>query len=148
MAINQRRKGANFELELSELFRFTFGVELVRNLDQVRSGGSDLRVVNRDKSSFIYRDHLDRFSIEAKRYARVTRAQLNEFWHQACEQARDEMKLPMLVVRLDLQEPTFYLPLHVLGVYREFRSPNISEALAVDVVGLAAIIDQLTERQK
>ena len=150
MAVNQRRKGANFELELSELFKFAFGVVLVRNLDQVRSGGSDLKIVSRNKSGanrFMYWDYLNRFSIEAKRYSQVTRAKLNEFWLQACQQAEVEKKWPMFVVRLDFQEPTFYLPLKVLGVNRNFGT-TISEAIAVDVVGLVAIFDQMTESQK
>ena len=145
--INRKRKGANAEREISELFRWLFGCELVRNLDQPRSGGSDLVVVNVDRSSSHYVKILQGFSIEIKRYARVSRSQSKEFWLQAYNQAKNENRWPMLIIREDFRNPIFYIPLAYLGITAEI-TPTPCDCLLLDVVGLASLFDHYQETQR
>lgn len=147
MAINSRNKGANAEREVSELFLVTFGCQLARNLDQTRWGGSDLKIVNPDLGErYRYSRLLRQFSIEVKRYSHVTESDLAVFWNQACNQAKGDGLWPMLVVREDRKPPIFYLPLAFIGIGHESESASVHSCMAVTIVGLATIFDNLDSR--
>ena len=144
--INSRNKGAVAERKVSELFRVTFGCELVRNLDQARSGGSDLKIVNVDRGErYRYSRLLRQFSIEVKRYARVTETDISGFWNQACNQARRENGWPMLVVQEDRKPPLFYVPLAFIGIGSTRSIESAYSAMALTIVGLADLFDNLDE---
>jgi hypothetical protein len=95
--INSRAKGANGEREFCRLIFEHLGVELVRNLDQSRAGGHDLKSTGTDPVSTA----LDAFAIEVKRYAAITPAMLAGFWQQAERQAHRAARVPALAYRED-----------------------------------------------
>lgn len=97
MGIKSRRKGACGEREFINLLKDYLGDGIERNLEQVRSGGSD--VVG-----------LDGWAIEIKRAAKPT---LTQWWDQAERQA--DGKTPALAYRLDRQPWRVRVPLHVLN---------------------------------
>jgi Holliday junction resolvase len=78
-----RNKGATAERELAQLIYDELGIKLVRNLDQTRSGGSDLV-------------GLDGWSIEAKRHEILG---INKWWKQTADQAFFENNKPVLIYR-------------------------------------------------
>lgn len=90
--INSRAKGKSGERELigelKKLLPSEMTSELTRNLDQTRDGGHDIL-------------GLDGWALEVKRYAEVLPADLDRFWQQACEQARNNESRPALCFRQD-----------------------------------------------
>jgi len=86
-----RTKGATGERELRRLLEAELGVEVLRNLEQTRSGGHDLLGV-------------DGWAVECKRYRRVTRAMLAGWWQQAVDQADRAGLRPVLCYREDRGE--------------------------------------------
>lgn len=90
--INSRAKGKSGERELigelKKLLPSEMTSELTRNLDQTRDGGHDIL-------------GLDGWALEVKRYAEVLPADLERFWKQACEQARNNESRPALCFRQD-----------------------------------------------
>lgn len=91
--INSRAKGKAGERELigelKKLLPEELTSEMCRNLDQTRDGGHDIL-------------GLDGWALEVKRYSEVTPADLERFWNQAVEQARnDNSGAPALCYRQD-----------------------------------------------
>lgn len=90
--INSRAKGKAGERELigelKKLLPPEMTSELTRNLDQTRDGGHDIL-------------GLDGWALEVKRYAQVLPADLERFWEQTTEQARNNGALPALCYRQD-----------------------------------------------
>ena len=90
--INSRAKGKAGERELigelKKLLPSDMTSELTRNLDQTRDGGHDIL-------------GLDGWALEVKRYAEVLPADLERFWAQTTEQARNNGALPALCFRQD-----------------------------------------------
>jgi hypothetical protein len=90
--INSRAKGKSGERELigelKKLLPSEMTSELTRNLDQTRDGGHDIL-------------GLDGWALEVKRYAEVMPADLERFWSQTCEQARNNEARPALCFRQD-----------------------------------------------
>jgi Holliday junction resolvase len=84
---NSARKGKVAERELARLLRKWLGSAVVRNLDQVRDGGSDLLGIAG-------------WALECKRAARPRVA---EWWAQTCRQAAAVGLRPALCYRLDRQ---------------------------------------------
>lgn len=109
--INSRAKGANGEREFCRLIFEHLGVELVRNLNQSRTGGHDLTPTGTDPVSTA----LDAFAIEVKRYREITPAMLAGFWHQAERQAHRAAKAPALAYREDRREWRVLLPLNAIN---------------------------------
>jgi Holliday junction resolvase len=109
--INSRAKGANGEREFCRLIFEHLGVELVRNLDQSRAGGHDLKSTGTDPVSTA----LDAFAIEVKRYAAITPAMLAGFWQQAERQAHRAARVPALAYREDRREWRVLLPLNAIN---------------------------------
>ena len=99
--MNIRKKGANAELELAKVImtglRDHHGIEvdMTRNLEQVRSGGHDL-------------NGLPHFSIEVKRQEKLS---INTWWAQACTQAEELGRVPVLAYRQNFKDWNFVLPL-------------------------------------
>ncbi len=93
MGAAQRRKGANGERELANLLADELGFDVVRNLEQVRSGGCDLIGI-------------EPFAIEVKRCERLA---LTAWWSQACDQA--DTRIPVLAYRQSRHPWLFRLPL-------------------------------------
>lgn len=85
----RRNKGARGERELAELLFYRTGVEVTRNLDQVRNGGHDL-------------DGIEGIKIEVKRQERLC---LPAWWRQCIRQAKDE--IPVLAYRQNYKPWTF-----------------------------------------
>lgn len=90
--INSRAKGKAGERELigelKKLLPSEMTSELTRNLDQTRDGGHDIL-------------GLDGWALEVKRYSEVLPADLERFWAQTCEQARNNGARPALCFRQD-----------------------------------------------
>ena len=90
---NGRAKGANFERLLCSMCIEAFGdcVDPKRNLEQTRSGGSDICGV-------------PGWSIEAKRYSsNAGNGFKPAWWAQCCEQANEEGCEPVLIYKYDRQ---------------------------------------------
>lgn len=93
--INSRAKGASGERELiGELKKLlppelTDGLE--RNLEQVRGGGHDI-------------NGLPGWTLEVKRYSEVKPADMERFWLQTTEQARNDHGRPALAYRQDRRD--------------------------------------------
>jgi Holliday junction resolvase len=95
MPINSRNKGASAEREVAQILRDELGIETKRNLEQWRSGGSDILGV-------------PGFAIEVKRAAKPLIAQ---WWAQTVSQAELVKELPCLWYRLDRRSWRVLLPL-------------------------------------
>ena len=80
---SSRNKGAAGEREVLKLLGEELGVILQRNLQQTRSGGADCI-------------ELKGFALEVKRQESLSRP---AWWRQACKQAEDLGKEPMLLYR-------------------------------------------------
>lgn len=87
MGMKSRRKGANGERELSALIAELTGWNVKRRVRQ-HDGDSDL-------------EGAPNWSIECKRHATATRADIRGWWEQAREQAMTESKVPVLFYRKD-----------------------------------------------
>lgn len=83
MGVSQRRKGAAAERELCDLLEDELGIEVYRNLDQVRNGGADILCVHG-------------FAIEVKRREALSRP---AWWSQAVRQAQTGNLEPMVFYR-------------------------------------------------
>lgn len=95
MPINSRTKGASAERDVAQILRNELGIETKRNLEQWRSGGSDILGV-------------PGFAIEVKRAAKPL---LNQWWAQTVRQAEELKELPCLWWRLDRQPWRVKVPL-------------------------------------
>jgi hypothetical protein len=90
MPVNSRRKGATGERELFALLSDELGTIVKRRLDAPREGGADSLDV-------------PGWSIECKRYARATNADITGWWLQTIGQTIDSDRKPVLIYRLDRQ---------------------------------------------
>ena len=81
---NSRMKGKRGELEVCTLINAWTGYEVHRNLDQTRSGGSDIMGV-------------PGWSVEVKRQ----KSWVSDWWTQTAAQAMRENNKPVLLYRLD-----------------------------------------------
>lgn len=95
--VDARRKGAAGEREFCNLLQEQLGVEVVRNLEQTRSGGHDL-VVLEDQGNEASAE-LDRYAIEIKRHEKVTPSLLSSWWDQTLLQAERASRVPCLAYR-------------------------------------------------
>ena len=86
------RKGKNGEREfIKTVYRLTRGeIELARNLNQSRDGGDDL-------------NGYQNFSIEVKRWKKVSDALVRDWWAQCQRNAARQEKVPVLAYRADQQ---------------------------------------------
>ena len=86
------RKGKSGERDfIKTLYRLTKGeIELKRNLKQARDGGDDLQGFRN-------------FSIEIKRWKRVSDALVRDWWAQCQRNAQKTGKVPVLAYRADQQ---------------------------------------------
>lgn len=100
--MNSRNKGAGAERELARLIHDELGVQLVRNLEQSRSGGYDL--IPHPEESGPVGEILARYAIEAKRYRKSSPALLRSWWRQATTQAEQACLSPLLAYREDRRE--------------------------------------------
>ncbi len=85
MSASQVTKGKDGERELIRHLRNLLGIELTRNLDQVRDGGSDIL-------------GLEGFFIKCKR---SKASHINGWWTQAVHQAKANQGKPALCYRVD-----------------------------------------------
>lgn len=115
--INSRAKGKSGERELigelKKLLPSEMTSELTRNLDQTRDGGHDIL-------------GLDGWALEVKRYAEVLPADLERFWKQACEQARNNESRPALCFRQDRRAWRTVIRVSEVG----YRGGDVSEDYA------------------
>ncbi len=77
------------------------GLALVRNLDQTREGGHDVKLAGDQDEQKDILEQLDQFAIEVKRYAIAKPNDINRWWQQAVQQSDRVAKQPMLAYRLD-----------------------------------------------
>lgn len=91
MGAMSRTKGASGERELARILSEELGVDVTRNLLQVRQGGHDL-------------DGVPGWCLEVKRRAKVTEAFKRLWWIQANEQAQRTQGRPALLYRADRQQ--------------------------------------------
>jgi len=114
MGASQRRKGANYELEVAREFSAAIGVPVKRNLDQVRDGGKDLQVgplvieCKRRKQLSTWQGWLD----QAKR---------------ACDRTADPREIPVVVMRPDLGRS---MVLVGLEDFLDLAAPEVRRRLA------------------
>ena len=87
MGLKSRTKGKAGEREIAALIRDLTGWDVKRKVRQL-DGESDLEGV-------------PHFSIEVKRHATATRADIRGWWEQAREQGMAERKVPVLFYRKD-----------------------------------------------
>ncbi|MCA8435354.1 putative PDDEXK endonuclease [Burkholderia seminalis] len=90
MGLKSRAKGKVGEREIARIVASLTGWTVIRKVRQ-RDGESDLEGV-------------PGWSVECKRYATATRADIREWYAQAARQATAEGKLPVLFYRLDRDE--------------------------------------------
>jgi hypothetical protein len=109
---NSRNKGAQAEREVARLVLDHLGVRMVRNLDQYRSGGWDLKVDNGQSGPVAER--LSDWCIEIKHHRRISDGDLSAFWTQALSQAVSEAKLACLWFREDRRSWRVLLPLSAI----------------------------------
>lgn len=89
MTINSRAKGKSAEREVIGILKELIpNLKLERNLDQTRDGGYDIK-------------GLSGWAPEVKRYANITHGDLDKFWKQTVQQARDSSLKPVLFMRSD-----------------------------------------------
>ena len=104
MAKKSLVKGKSGEREFCTELSKLIGINvLVRNLDQTRSGGRDLKVESNLANDQGLIKRLDEFSIEVKRYRNCKPSDVGQWWRQAARQASEIGKHPMLAYRLDRQ---------------------------------------------
>jgi hypothetical protein len=99
--IDSRAKGIAYENEIKmrineQLYIHNYPYKLERNLEQVRSGGSDLI-------------GLDGFAIECKRYNNGS-VYRESWWEQTCKNAK-ENEIPVLIYRFDRQPSYAVVPI-------------------------------------
>lgn len=87
MGMKSRTKGKSGEREIAALIRDLTGWNVRRKVRQL-DGESDLEGV-------------PHFSVEVKRHATATRADIRGWWEQTREQAMAESKVPVLFYRKD-----------------------------------------------
>lgn len=83
MGAMSRRKGQTGEREVCRILNEWLGLDVSRNLEQTRNGGSDISIVG--------------WEIEVKRAKSYSRS----WWQQAVTQAEKTGEKPLLVYRLD-----------------------------------------------
>ncbi len=110
--INSRTKGSAAEREVSKIIEEHTGIKLIRNLEQVRSGGHDL-IVHNDCTGTVA-DNFRRLAIESKRYNVVNPADITRWWSQATYQAEMCELTPVLIYRADRRDWTAVVPLHYI----------------------------------
>ena len=113
MGIDSRAKGASGEREFAALIHDDLGIQLVRNLDQTRSGGYDLIPSASAKGPAA--ETLHSLAIEVKRRATITPGILATFWQQAINQADEAGKLPVLAYRADRRPWSVVIPLKAIN---------------------------------
>jgi hypothetical protein len=92
----QRRKGANWEVELSHILSNEFGHCYKRNLGQARDSGCDI--------------HVGKFLVEAKRYAKIA---VYKWYKQVSAAASEPIRqIPIVIMRADNEEALVLLSLH------------------------------------
>lgn len=96
MGAMSRRKGAAFEREVANMIRDNLGYECKRNLEQYQQGGHDLSGV-------------PGWSIECKRYAKITESDLKSFWEQTVSQAIQVSAWPCLITKEDRKPIKVYI---------------------------------------
>lgn len=97
---DSRRKGADGERELARVLADHLGIEVTRNLLQVRQGGHDLVGLP--------------VALEVKRYATASPAMVERWWNQAAQQATGTGLVPALAYRVDRQPWRFVVPLSLI----------------------------------
>lgn len=97
MSKSQRTKGADGEREVCRLIREALGVKAVRNLNQTREGGADIK--------------LKPYSIEVKRRARI--GLIYDWMAQARKECLGEER-PLVVCRADGKEWLAVMPIEEL----------------------------------
>lgn len=97
MSATQRNKGARGEREVCALIEEHLGVKAVRNLDQTREGGADIK--------------LSPYCLEVKRRARI--GLIYDWMAQARKECSDEER-PIVICRADGKEWLAVLPIDEL----------------------------------
>ncbi|HHJ40062.1 MAG: hypothetical protein AXA67_02140 [Methylothermaceae bacteria B42] len=138
MGAKSRRKGAGAEREFAAVLFDWLGVRLTRNLAQSRAGGHDLVVDDEGPAA----EALGRFAIEVKRHARVTHANLKDWWRQAGEQARRCGKVPALAYRADRQPWQVLIPLAEIHSHLP-AGDSLDYCAVLSVEGFAAVIREI-----
>jgi len=90
MAVNGRNKGAAAEREVAAILKKWTGLDVRRNLEQVRSGGYDL-------------EGIDFIALEVKRCETLA---LPAWWRQTLAQTKPE-QIPVLVYRQNRKQWTW-----------------------------------------
>lgn len=137
MSKMQRTKGAAGERELCGLLYNELGVQMVRNLEQSRSGGHDIIPSPLCAGEAV--DFLARLAIEVKRRAAVSMADLRGWWDQAEEQAAIAGLVPCLAYRADRQAWRFVLPLSALSSGMT-RAPGIGFTADLSLPAFCAVV--------
>lgn len=102
MAVNGRRKGSKFELDVAKMLFDELGISFKRDLEQYRAG---------DHGDLIPDDDAFPFVLELKRYADGPVGGQAGWWEQVCKAANRECKLPALLYKYDRKPIRCVLPL-------------------------------------
>ena len=131
------KKGKNAEREFASWVFDELGVKMARNLDQPRSGGHDLSVV--DPGEGEVSRALDGYAIECKRKKRVLPCDMAAWWLQACDQAADAGKTPCLAYRADRMAWRVVIPLHAVNKdLTQYRTLAYTAEMSVE--GFCAVV--------
>jgi len=115
MAVNGRRKGSQFELEVAKLLNAELGISFKRNLEQYRAGFHD--DLTPDDDTFPW-------SIECKRYAGGS---FNpSWWQQASDAAQAKGKLPCVIYKFDRRPIRVAIPLGAIFDDTDGHLVNVS----------------------
>lgn len=147
MSKHSVHKGKCGEREFcNELSRLLGLKILTRNLDQCRSGGHDLKIsedIDENENAEIVK-RLDGFCIEIKRYRICKHSDISNWWKQACEQAENKGKQPMLAYRLDRQ--SWKCLVHVSEFFKEqvvsefFKEQDVRGCITMELELLANLL--------
>lgn len=118
------RKGKSGERDfIKTIYRLTKGeIELKRNLKQSRDGGDDLQSFRN-------------FSIEVKRWKKVSDALVRDWWAQCQRNAQQMGKVPVLAYRADQQGWKV-----VIHPNKYFKECEVQGCLTMDVDLFAAYL--------
>ncbi len=137
MSINSRQKGAGAEREFAGLVHDWSGVQLIRNLEQTRSGGHDL-IVQPDEVGSVA-DYFRKLAIECKRYQTATDGQIQKWWAQAVLQADQAGLMPVLAYRADRAPWRVVVPLWVVNQAMS-RNQQLSYCVTLSPEGFCHVV--------
>jgi len=137
--INSRAKGASAEREFAGVVYDWSGIKLIRNLEQVRSGGFDL-IVDPDEQGEVAQSYRG-LAIECKRYNTVTDGLIKTWWKQARSQAEACSLVPVLAYRGNRQEWKVCVPMYLANDSLS-RNHGLDSCITLSAIGFCSVVNE------